>query len=167
MKPDWDKLGKQYSDSDSVLIVDVDCTAEGQGVCGKVGVKGYPTIKYYVAGDKKGKDYQGGRDFNSLQSFVESKLNKPVCNAETKKGCKSAEVAYIEKNEAKSLQELKAELETKTEELKQAKKEFKEAEKEFKEKEKAFKKEESRISKATAILKQLEKLAKKKDKSEL
>ena len=57
MKPAWDRLGADYKDSASVMIVDVDCTAEGSGTCGKVGVKGYPTIKYYPAGDKKGKDY--------------------------------------------------------------------------------------------------------------
>jgi len=27
MKPDWDKLGSNYADHPSVLIVDVDCTA--------------------------------------------------------------------------------------------------------------------------------------------
>jgi hypothetical protein len=97
MKPDWDKLGKHYADSDSVLIVDVDCTAAGQGVCQKMGVKGYPTIKYFMAGDKKGKDYQGGRDFASLKGFAEKTLNKASCNAVTKNGCKANEVAFIEK----------------------------------------------------------------------
>ena len=58
MKPDWDKLGAIYAESSSVIIVDVDCTAEGQGTCAKMGVQGYPTIKYFLAGDKKGKDYQ-------------------------------------------------------------------------------------------------------------
>ena len=72
MKPDWDKLGQTYADSESVLIVDVDCTAAGQGTCQKMGVQGYPTIKYFIGGDKKGQAYQGGRDLNSLQQFVES-----------------------------------------------------------------------------------------------
>jgi|Transcript_4593 hypothetical protein len=50
MKQDWDDLGSHYgSTHDSVLIVDVDCTAGGQGTCQKMGVQGYPTIKYFMA----------------------------------------------------------------------------------------------------------------------
>ena len=59
MKPDWDKLGQHYADSSSVLIVDVDCTADGQSTCQRMGVQGYPTIKYYMAGDKKGQESCG------------------------------------------------------------------------------------------------------------
>jgi protein disulfide-isomerase A6 len=97
MKPDWDKLGQAYADDETVLIVDVDCTAAGEATCQKMGVKGYPTIKYYVGGDKKGKDYQGGRDFKSLKSFTEKTISKPNCNVVTKKGCKPNEVTFIEK----------------------------------------------------------------------
>mmetsp|Transcript_28639 Transcript_28639/g.80660 ORF Transcript_28639/g.80660 Transcript_28639/m.80660 type:complete len:168 (-) Transcript_28639:777-1280(-) len=167
MKPDWDKLGDAYSNSESVLIVDVDCTAAGQGVCGKVGVRGYPTIKYYVAGDKKGKDYQGGRDFSSLKSFVESKLDKPACNVETLKGCKANEVTFIEKMREKSAAELKEEVTAKADALKQNKKAQAEAEKEHKAKMKEFKKEELKITAASAILKKLQKVAAKGAKTEL
>jgi len=159
MKPDWDKLGKAYKNHDSVMIVDVDCTADGQGTCQNQGVQGYPTIKYYMAGDKKGKDYQQGRDYNSLQSFVESKLNKPVCSATTKKGCAANEVSFIEKHEGKNADELKEVVKEKADELKALKAERSEAQKEMKDKEKAWKKKETALQKATAILKQLEKAA--------
>uniref|UniRef100_A0A7S1T1J1 Thioredoxin domain-containing protein n=2 Tax=Eukaryota TaxID=2759 RepID=A0A7S1T1J1_9CHLO len=162
MKPDWDKLGKHYADSDSVLIVDVDCTAAGQGVCQKMGVKGYPTIKYFMAGDKKGKDYQGGRDFASLKGFAEKTLNKASCNAVTKNGCKANEVAFIEKHEGKSVDEIKAEVVSKAEELAALKKEKREAEKAYKEQEKEYKRKELLLTKASAILKQMEKHAGKK-----
>mmetsp|Transcript_1481 Transcript_1481/g.3591 ORF Transcript_1481/g.3591 Transcript_1481/m.3591 type:complete len:166 (+) Transcript_1481:209-706(+) len=162
MKPDWDKLGQFYSDSDSVLIVDVDCTAAGQSTCAKYGVKGYPTIKYFVGSDKKGKDYQGGRDFAALKSFAEKTLNKASCNALTKKGCKANEVAFIEKNEGKTAGEIKAEISSKATELADVKKEKAAAEKEYKEKEKELKKKELLLQKATAILRQLEKAAAKK-----
>mmetsp|Transcript_11555 Transcript_11555/g.36542 ORF Transcript_11555/g.36542 Transcript_11555/m.36542 type:complete len:163 (+) Transcript_11555:189-677(+) len=162
MKPDWDKLGQTFADSDSVLIVDVDCTADGQQTCNKMGVKGYPTIKYYMAGDKKGKDYQQGRDYNSLKSFVDRTLNKPMCNAETKKGCKENEIKFIEKNEGKSAAELTTEVATKAEEIKAIKKELSDAQKDFKEKEKELKKKELLANKASAILKQMEKIAAKK-----
>mmetsp|Transcript_6561 Transcript_6561/g.17100 ORF Transcript_6561/g.17100 Transcript_6561/m.17100 type:complete len:161 (+) Transcript_6561:206-688(+) len=160
MKPDWDKLGQNYKDSDSVMIVDVDCTAAGQNVCQKVGVRGYPTIKYYMAGEKNGKDYQGGRDFDQLKGFVESKLNKPVCNAVTKKGCAANEIAFIEKQAGKSKSEIADAKKEKEEELKTMKKELAEEKKAFTEKEKSFKKKEKTINKAVGILKQLEKAAK-------
>ena len=88
------------------MIVDVDCTAEGSGTCQKVGVQGYPTIKYYPAGDKKGKDYQGGRDYDSLKSFVVKTLDKPVCDAATKKGCAKNEIEFLKKMDGKSKAEL-------------------------------------------------------------
>lgn len=39
MKPDWDRLGSEYADS-SVLIGDVDCTAEGESLCERFEVRG-------------------------------------------------------------------------------------------------------------------------------
>lgn len=71
MKPDWDKLASEFQDSTSVLIADVDCTAGGKDLCETHGVKGYPTIKSFRAGDTEGEDYQGGRDFESLKSHAE------------------------------------------------------------------------------------------------
>ena len=85
MAPDWNKLGASFADSSSVLIVDVDCTADGERTCQRMGVRGYPTIKYFMSGDKKGKDYQQGRDFNSLKQFADRTLNKPTCDAASKK----------------------------------------------------------------------------------
>ena len=164
MKPDWDKLGQAYADSDSVMIVDVDCTAGGEATCQKHGVKGYPTIKYFMAGKKSGSDYQQGRDFNSLKQFVASKLDKPVCNAITKKGCQKAEVEWIEKVETKSLEEIQELMQKKTDELTAVKEEKKEATKEFKEKEKAWSKKEKNLVKAQGFLKQIEANAKKNGK---
>jgi len=165
MKPDWDKLGQAYADSDSVMIVDVDCTSGGESICQQQGVKGYPTIKYYMAGKKSGQDYQGGRDLAALKSFVGSKLDKPVCNAVTKKGCQKAEIEWIEKNEVKSLEEIQESLKSKMDELSTIKADQKEAEKEYKSKEKEWKKKEKNLIKATGYLKQLEAEAKKKAKS--
>jgi len=161
MKPDWDKLGDQYASSESVMIVDVDCTADGGSTCQKHGVQGYPTIKYFLAGSKSGKPYNGGRDFNSMKQFAETTLNKPTCNAVTKKNCLPNEISFIEKNEGKTAEELGAEMKNKTEELKIIKKERQVANAELAEKEKGWKKKEKLLNKATGILKQLEKEAKK------
>merc|ERR1719193_667202 len=77
MKPDWDKLAEKFKDSDVVTVADVDCTAAGEKVCEKVGVEGYPTIKYWVEGNPKGKDYNGGRSYNALESFTTKTFQKP------------------------------------------------------------------------------------------
>lgn len=164
MKPAWDRLGSEYKDSASVMIVDVDCTAEGSGTCNKVGVQGYPTIKYYNAGDKKGKDYQGGRDYDSLKSFVSKTLDKPLCDAVTKKGCAKNEIEFLKKMDGKSKAELKAELKTKTDELNSIKAEMKTATKEFNAKTQAWKKRQAVINRANKLL---DDLIKASDKSEL
>lgn len=164
MKPAWDRLGSEYKDSASVMIVDVDCTAEGSGTCNKVGVQGYPTIKYYNAGDKKGKDYQGGRDYDSLKSFVSKTLDKPLCDAVTKKGCAKNEIEFLKKMDGKSKAELKEELKTKTDELNSIKAEMKTATKEFNAKTQAWKKRQAVINRANKLLGDLIKAS---DKSEL
>jgi hypothetical protein len=89
MKPDWDKLIKEYEGSKSVLIADVDCTAGGKAKCNEVGVRGYPSIKY---GDPNNlQDYKGGRSFADLKKHAESlgpscgPANIDLCDAEAKK----------------------------------------------------------------------------------
>uniref|UniRef100_A0A7R9TTZ8 Thioredoxin domain-containing protein n=1 Tax=Prasinoderma coloniale TaxID=156133 RepID=A0A7R9TTZ8_9VIRI len=167
MKPDWDKLGKKYADNSNVMIVDVDCTAAGQGTCQKVGVKGYPTIKYYLPNEKKGKDYQGGRDFDSLASFVESKLNKATCDAVTKKGCAANEIAFLEKHATSTLDEIKEALKGKNDDLKQIRKDKSKAQAEAKQKEREFTKKEKLTQKSIGLLKQLEKAGGAPKKEEL
>ncbi|CAK9056022.1 Protein disulfide-isomerase-like protein EhSep2, partial [Durusdinium trenchii] len=90
LKPDWDKLMDEFNGSPGSLVADVDCTAEGQSLCEKHEVKGYPTIKYGDPGDLK--DYSGGRDFNALKKFAEENLgptcgpaNLELCSEEVKK----------------------------------------------------------------------------------
>jgi len=130
MKADWDKLGAKYATSEGVMIVDADCTGPAQSTCGSQGVKGYPTIKYYI--DGKAKDYQGGRDYNSLSTFVKKTLDKASCDVKTQKGCKPIQKKFIEANSGKSKDDL-------TQMKKDRKAAFKALEKEFKAQEKAFK----------------------------
>lgn len=90
MKPDWDKLMKEYKDSKDILIADVDCTAGGKDLCEDVGVQGFPTIKY---GDPNNlEDYEGGRSLKELKTFAKESLgptcgpnNPDLCDAEKKK----------------------------------------------------------------------------------
>jgi protein disulfide-isomerase A6 len=100
MKPAWDKLGDEYAASSSVLIGDADCTAEAKSLCSNFGVKGYPTVKYFMAGDEDGVDYKGGRDFDSLDAFVKETLEEK-CDVSNPVGCSDKEKGYIEKMAAK------------------------------------------------------------------
>jgi len=100
MKPAWDRLAQTFKKSKNVVIADVDCTAGGQSVCQRQGVKGYPTIKYYIGGTAR--DYQGGRDFDALKKFVETKMGPPPppCNLKKrKKTCSKREMKFINKME--------------------------------------------------------------------
>lgn len=99
MKPAWDKLAENFEGSSSVNVVDVDCTVE-QELCSSKGVQGYPTIKYYKDGDQDGADYNGGRDFDSLEKFTKETLERP-CDVSTAEGCSDKESAYITKMRAK------------------------------------------------------------------
>jgi len=96
MKPDWDSLGAKFKDSPKVVIGDVDCTADGKSLCDKVGVKGYPTIKYYNPPDEDGEDYKGGRDLAALTKFVETELG-PGCSVDSKENCSADQLAQLTK----------------------------------------------------------------------
>jgi hypothetical protein len=76
MKPDWDKLIDEFKGSETTLIADVDCTKNGKKLCAKVGVDGYPTIKYGDPNDLQ--TYEGGRDLDSLKAFAHENLG-PKC----------------------------------------------------------------------------------------
>jgi len=114
MKPDWDKLMGAFKGHPTSLVADVDCTAAGQSICQKHGVQGYPTLKY---GDpKKLKDYQGGRDYDSLKSFAESSLG-PKCNADNLKLCKKEIQEEYQKYLDMSVDSVEAEVRTKRKDL--------------------------------------------------
>eukprot|EP00397_Hematodinium_sp_SG-2012_P046812 GEMP01053015.1.p1 GENE.GEMP01053015.1~~GEMP01053015.1.p1 ORF type:complete len:188 (+),score=58.01 GEMP01053015.1:199-762(+) len=166
MKPDWDKLEKEFKSSDVVTIADVDCTAAGQPICQKVGVQGYPTIKYWTPkSGKGGSDYKGGRDYSSLKSFVTSTF-KASCDPVSLKGCNDQEKRYIDKVKDKSVDELIADQKEKEEALKASKKEKSELEKAHKEQLKTIKKKETALQKAITVLKALQNITKSGKKSE-
>jgi len=77
MKPDWDKLMEEYKDSETQLIADADCTADGKPICDSNGVKGFPTLKYGDPSDLQ--DYQGARTYDAMKKFIDEEL-KPTCS---------------------------------------------------------------------------------------
>ena len=59
-----------------------------------------PTIKYFLDGDKEGKDYQSGRSYDDLKKFVEETL-EVKCDVANPVECTDKEKGYIEKMKAK------------------------------------------------------------------
>ena len=106
MKPAWDQLGDEFKSSKTVLIGDVDCTVE-KDLCGKYGVRGYPTIKYFTSSTAADGDaYEGGRDFDSLKKFADESLG-PSCSNENIDLCDDEQKAILEKYNAMTAAERK------------------------------------------------------------
>jgi len=122
MKPAWNKLAAEYADSKTAGVFDVDCTAAGKPLCDSNGVRGFPTIKW---GDPNALEkYEGGRDFDSLQTFASENL-KPVCSPANIELCDDDKKAEIEKFQAMSSDDLKAAIKEKEGEQDDAEKTFK------------------------------------------
>jgi len=169
MKPDWDKLSAEFKDSPAVQIVDVDCTVETK-LCSKVGVSGYPTIKYYLAeAPTKAKDYNGGRDMKSLKKFVETTF-KAACDVDTKKNCNEEQSKIVDELTGKSLEDVKKYLKERQDEIKVQKDARWAFVEESKKKITEFKKIEAKASLheqiATLMLDKLEPKKKEEDKEE-
>lgn len=122
MKPDWDKLMAEYSDSETRLVADVDCTTEGKSLCEANGIRGYPSLKW---GDPAAlEDYQGGRDFSSLKKFCDEKL-KPMCSPTNINLCDEDKKAEIMKFMDMSDDDLEKSITEKEAEMAAAEEEFK------------------------------------------
>jgi len=119
MKPAWDKLMKAMN-SDTILIADVDCTAEGKDLCEEHGVQGFPTIKY---GDPSGlEDYEGGRGFDELSTFA--KELKPLCSPSNMDLCDEEQKKTIGQYKDMDLEKLGELIEEKEQGIKTAESEF-------------------------------------------
>lgn len=97
MKPDWDKLTKDFKDSKTAVIVDVDCTKDSnKDVCSKYGVRGYPTIKYFTGNtDPTGDAYEGGRSYDALKEWADENLG-PSCGADNLDLCDDDDKAKLQ-----------------------------------------------------------------------
>ena len=110
MKPDWDKLGDEFADSNSVVIGDADCTGSAKELCETHNIRGYPTIKYFTSeSGSAGSDYQGGRSFDDLKTFVDDEL-ATRCLVDDTAGCSDREKEYIGKFKAKPAADVKTQL---------------------------------------------------------
>jgi len=115
MKPDWDKLIGEFSESKSALVADVDCTAGGKALCEKQGVSGYPTIKW---GDPSSlKAYEGGRSFADLKKFADENLG-PTCGLDSLELCDEDQKKLLKKYQKWDTDELEMAIEEADEKLK-------------------------------------------------
>jgi len=121
MKPAWDRLMSEFEGSETALVADVDCTADGKALCTKVGVKGYPTLKY---GDPNNlEDYKGGREYDDLLTFAQENLG-PTCGPENIDLCDADQKAKIEAIQAKGLDAIEAEIKELDDTIKKAEENF-------------------------------------------
>jgi hypothetical protein len=98
---------REFEDSETALVADVDCTADGKELCTKVGVKGYPTLKY---GDPNNlDDYKGGRDYDDLLKFAKENLG-PTCGPDNMDLCDAEQKTKIESIMALGTEKLEAEI---------------------------------------------------------
>lgn len=128
MKPAWDKLAKDFKDSKTAAIIDVDCTTDSnKDVCSKYGVRGYPTIKYFTGStDPMGDKYEGGRDYDSLKEFATENLG-PSCGYDNLDLCDDEQKAEIEKVAAMSDEDRAARLKELDDSVEKAETDFKKA----------------------------------------
>lgn len=95
MKPDWDKVMKKYRGHEHVLVADVDCTLSvSKPLCDRIGIKGYPTIKYGNPDDLQ--DYEGERTAKGMYRFAKENLG-PQCGPAHVDLCSSAQKKRVNK----------------------------------------------------------------------
>jgi len=69
LAPVYEKLATAFASEPDVVIAKLDATAEkkkGE----EYGVSGYPTLKWFPKDNKKGKDYDGGRDLGAFITYL-------------------------------------------------------------------------------------------------
>jgi hypothetical protein len=140
MKPAWDQLIDEFKDTAGALVADVDCTAGGESLCQKIGVQGYPTIKWGSPDSLE--DYEGGREFLDMKTFAEENL-KPLCSPKNLDLCDADKKKQIEDLMKMSEADLDAEIEKKDAEAKEAETFFDDEVKKLQERYEALEKEKT------------------------
>merc|ERR1719399_721174 len=68
LAPEWEKLGAKYTESESIGVAKLDCTAH-KTASTRFGIRGFPTIKVVAEGQVY--DYQGQRSVESFSAWAE------------------------------------------------------------------------------------------------
>jgi protein disulfide-isomerase A6 len=72
LAPIYEELATSFASSDKVSIAKVDADAE-KSLGKRFGIQGFPTIKFFDGKSETPEDYKGGRDLESLSSFLREK----------------------------------------------------------------------------------------------
>jgi len=75
LEPEYEKVGEAFADSSVILVAKVDADAH-KDLGSRFGVTGFPTLKFFPKGWKKGSDpeaYSGGRTFEDIAAFISDK----------------------------------------------------------------------------------------------
>jgi hypothetical protein len=117
MAADWEKLAEEWKDHAVGLVAEVDCTAEGKGLCDANGIRGFPTLKY---GDPASlEDFQGQRTYDALAAFAKDNL-KPVCSPSNVDLCEGDKKKQIEDYMKLTAEELTSKIEAEEKKLTEA-----------------------------------------------
>lgn len=82
IEPTWEQLAEVSKEEDNnIVIAKVDCTTDSI-LCNEHDVTGYPTFKFFKAGETKGTKFEGTRDLPSLISFLNDELGTTLGNAD-------------------------------------------------------------------------------------
>jgi protein disulfide-isomerase A6 len=77
LEPEYEKVGDAFADSPQVLVAKVDADAH-KDLGSRFGVTGYPTLKFFPKGWKKGDDplaYDGGRTADDITNYIKENAN--------------------------------------------------------------------------------------------
>jgi len=113
----------EFKDSETALVGDVDCTADGESLCQEIGVEGYPTLKHGDPSDLQ--DYQGGRTLDELKTWAKANLG-PQCGPKYLDLCDDAKKAEIQKYSAMSPSDLDAFIQDGKDKMEKVEADFKE-----------------------------------------
>jgi protein disulfide-isomerase A6 len=129
MKPAWEKLEKEYASSKTLVIGNVDCTADNaKALCQEYGVQGYPTIRYFTSATAtQGDNYEGGREYADLAKFAASDTFGPKCGNDNMDLCSAEQKAFLDKANAMTPEDRAKEVATKASEFKAIESDFKNA----------------------------------------
>ncbi|XP_076619033.1 thioredoxin domain-containing protein pretaporter [Colletes latitarsis] len=81
LEPTWEQLAEMTNKEDNIKIAKVDCTTDNS-LCSVHDVTGYPTLKFFKAGETEGTKFRGTRDLPSLISFLNDQAGINIGSAD-------------------------------------------------------------------------------------
>jgi len=81
LAPVWDELGEIFEDkAPNVIIAKIDATANA--LPDGIDIQGFPTLIFFPADNKKGVQYDGDRDLDSMKEYVIQHASRPISQKE-------------------------------------------------------------------------------------